>query len=151
MSRVTILGATGSLGTSALDLIGRKLGAAVIFIATSASCVAAYTLESNMVLMTIALGGAIFGASAVLPVLNAFTAELFPTHLRGDAFAWSNNLLGRLGYVAAPAVVGVAAGSMGWGIPVALTAVGPIIALVLILLLLPETRGKELEETAMMH
>jgi putative MFS transporter len=134
-----------------LDLIGRKVGAVIIFLATSASCIAAYTLEGNIVLMTIALGGAIFGASAVLPVLNAFTTELFPTHLRGDAFAWANNLFGRLGYVAAPAFVGIAAEAYGWGLPVALTAIGPIIALVLILVLLPETRGKELEETSMMH
>ena len=42
---------------------------------------------------------AIFGASAVLSVLNAYNTELFPTELRGDAFASSNNLLGRIGYV----------------------------------------------------
>jgi putative MFS transporter len=100
--------------------------------------------------MTIAVMGAVFGASAVLPVLNAYNAELFPTHLRGDAFAWSNNLLGRIGYVIAPAGVGLAAGTYGWGLPVALTAVGPVLALVLILWLLPETRGKELEETSAM-
>jgi putative MFS transporter len=85
----------------------------------------------------------------VLPVLNAFTAELFPTDLRGDAFAWSNNLLGRVGYVLSPALVGVLAGRFGsWGPAVQLTVIGPVIALVLMLLWLPETRARELEETA---
>ncbi len=132
----------------ALDWIGRRLSAAIIFVVTAVSCVLAYTLEGNTVLMTVAVCGAIFGASAVLPVLNAYNTELFPTELRGDAFAWANNLLGRLGYVAAPAVVGLAAQTHGWGLPVALTAIGPILALILILWLLPETRGKELEETS---
>lgn len=131
-----------------LDRVGRRMGAAIIFLATAVSCVAAYTLESNLVLITLAVLGAVFGASAVLPVLNAYTTELFPTHLRSDAFAWSNNLLGRTGYVIAPALVGPAAAVWGWGLPVAMTAIGPLLALVLILWLLPETRGKELEETA---
>lgn len=131
-----------------LDRIGRRAGATIIFVATSLSCVAAYTVEEGRVAMTLAVLGAVFGASAVLPVLNAFTTELFPTHLRSDAFAWSNNLLGRIGYVLAPAGVGLAAGTYGWGPPVALTAIGPLLALALILWLLPETRGKELEETA---
>lgn len=131
-----------------LDRVGRRRGATVIFLATSASCVAAYTLDQNMVAMTFAVLGAVFGASAVLPVLNAFTTELFPTHLRGDAFAWSNNLLGRIGYVVAPSLVGAAAEIYGWGPPVAVTAIGPLLALALILWLLPETSGRELEETA---
>jgi putative MFS transporter len=134
-----------------LDWLGRRMGAVIIFTIASASCVAAYTLTENKILITIAVCGAIFGGSSVLPVLNAYTTELFPTELRGDAFAWSNNLLGRLGYVAAPAMVGFAAQTYGWGLPIALTAVGPVIALALILWLLPETRGKELEETALMH
>lgn len=131
-----------------IDRVGRKIGASVIFLVASASCVVAYTATESRVVMTVAVLGAVFGASAVLPVLNAYNAELFPTELRGDAFAWSNNLLGRIGYVLAPAGVGLAAGSWGWGPPIAWTAVGPLLALVLILFWLPETRGRELEQTA---
>lgn len=134
-----------------LDRIGRRVGAVIIFGVTAVSCLAAYTLDDNLALITLAVLGAVFGASAVLPVLNAFNTELFPTDLRGDAFAWSNNLLGRIGYVIAPAVVGFAANTYGWGPPVALTAIGPVIALGLILVWMPETRGKELEETAAIH
>lgn len=130
-----------------LDVMGRRAGAVVIFVLTAVGVVLAYTLHARWAL-TAALGLGIFGSSAVLPVLNAFTAELFPTALRSDAFAWANNLLGRVGYVLAPLAVGVAAGTYGWGPSVAATAVGPLLALVIILAKLPETRGRELEDTA---
>lgn len=130
-----------------IDWIGRKKSAVIIFVATALSAVGAYT-TTHPTLLFVSVVGAIFGASAVLPVLNAFSTELFPTHLRGSAFAWSNNLLGRIGYVLAPTMVGVAAGTFGWGPSVAVTAVGPFAAMILILLWLPETRGKDLDETS---
>ncbi len=129
------------------DRFGRKPIATFVFLATALGCVGAYTAESTPLLVVSAIL-AVFGCSAILPVLNAFNTELFPTDLRGDAFAWSNNLLGRIGYVLSPLVVGVAADRFGWGPSVALTAIGPVIALVLILRWLPETSGRELEETS---
>jgi putative MFS transporter len=133
-----------------LDQIGRRRGAVVIFSFAVAGILGAYGFHDRW-LLTGALVFAIFGASAVLPVLNAFTAELFPTELRGDAFAWSNNLLGRIGYVASPALVGVLATRFGsWGPAVQLTVVGPVVAVVLMLLWLPETASKDLSETATM-
>ncbi len=130
-----------------LDVIGRRAGGAVIFVLGAAGVYGCYTLEGFWPL-TLCLIFGIFGASAVPPVLNAFTTELFPTTLRGDAFAWSNNLLGRLGYVLSPFVVGAAAEQVGWGPAVSATAAFQLASLVLILLLLPETSRRELEETA---
>ncbi len=130
-----------------LDVAGRRVGAAIIFVLTSVGVGLAYTLHGRVPL-TAALVLAIFGVSAVLPVLNAFTAELFPTEMRSDAFAWCNNLLGRVGYVAAPVIVGRVAETTGWGPAVASTAVFPLLALVVILAKLPETQGRELEETS---
>ncbi len=130
-----------------LDLIGRRMGAVVIFGLASAGIFGCYTLHGQWPL-TLTLVFAIFGASAVLPVLNAYNAELFPTELRGDAFAWSNNLIGRIGYVLSPIGVGYAAGHFGWGASVRVTAIFPILAVLLILWLLPETTARELEDTA---
>jgi putative MFS transporter len=130
-----------------LDRIGRRLGALVIFATAAAGVLASYTLTSRAGL-TVGLTLGIFGASAVLPVLNAYTTELFPTALRSDAFAWSNNLLGRIGYVLSPLAVGLVAEEVGWGRAVGGTAVFPLVALALIWLMLPETRGRELEETS---
>ncbi len=130
-----------------LDVVGRRAGAVVIFALTSLGVVLAYTLHGRLAL-TAALGVAIFGTSGVLPVLNAFTSELFPTEARGDAFALANNLLGRTSYVAAPFVVGALARPLGWSLAISVTAVGPLLALAVILARLPETRGRELEDTA---
>ena len=130
-----------------VDALGRRRGASLVFVAASASVFGAYTLESHAAL-TAALVAGVFGTSAVLPVLNAYTAELFPTALRSDAFAWANNLLGRVGAVVAPVVIGGAAHAYGWGPAVAATAAGPLVALGLILWRLPETGGRELEDTS---
>ncbi|WP_437679185.1 MFS transporter [Sorangium sp. So ce131] len=130
-----------------IDVAGRRRGAVVIYTLTAAGVLGAYALPTQAGL-TVALIFAIFGASGVLPVLNAYTTELFPTHFRSDAVAWSNNLLGRITYILSPIGLGIAAERVGWGRAVSTTAVFPLIALVLILWLLPETRGKELEETS---
>ncbi len=127
-----------------IDTLGRRWGATVIFVSCSVSVVAMYQLEGKWALTGMLILG-IFGVSAVLPVLNAFTTELFPTRVRSDAFAWANNILGRVGYVGAPFLVGVMAESLGWGLSVSLTALGPALALALIWLWLPETSGLELE------
>jgi putative MFS transporter len=130
-----------------LDVIGRKRGAAVIFLLGTGGILGCYSLHGFWPLTACLVLG-IFGASAVLPVLNAFTAELFPTSLRADAFAWSNNLLGRSTYVLSPLLIGWAAKRIHWGPAMQLTTIGPLLALVLILVLLPETKSKELDETA---
>ncbi|MEW6270684.1 MAG: MFS transporter, partial [Thermodesulfobacteriota bacterium] len=90
-----------------LDVIGRRRGAAVVFSMAALGVFAGYTLESPAAL-TAALVVGIFGTGSVLPVLNTYTAELFPTALRSEAWAWSNNLIGRTAYLASPLAVGVA-------------------------------------------
>lgn len=130
-----------------LDGVGRRRGAVAIYALTACGVVGAYTLEGQWPL-TVALVFGIFGASAVLPPLNAWTTELFPTSLRTDAYAWANYLLGRISYVLAPLIAGQAAGVWGWGPAVSATAVGPLIAIGLILWWMPETKGLELEETS---
>jgi putative MFS transporter len=130
-----------------LDRWGRRRGAVLIYSVCAVFVVLAYQLHGFWAL-TFCLAAAIFAAIALLALLNAYTTELFPTEMRADAFAWSNNLLGRIGYVIAPGLVGLAAGHIGWGSAVSLTVVFVVAALVLILVLLPETSRRELEETA---
>lgn len=130
-----------------LDVIGRRRGAAVVFSLAALGVFFGYTLESPLAL-TAALVVGIFGTGSVLPVLNTYTAELFPTELRSEAWAWANNLIARTAYLVSPLAVGVAAESFGFGPTLAATALFPLLALVLILALLPETVGRELEETA---
>ncbi len=130
-----------------LDAIGRKRGAVVIYLATVLGVLGAYTLSGVGPLMLCMTVG-IFGINAVLTVLNAFMTELFPTEVRGNAVAWSNNLIGRLGYVFSPLALGAVVGQLGWGLPMRLTTLFPLLALVLIFAWLPETNARELEETS---
>jgi putative MFS transporter len=133
-----------------LDRLGRRRGALLIFLVGAAGIALAYTLHGQWPL-TAALVFALFGVTAVLPVLNSYTTELFPTELRGDAYAWSNNLLGRFGYVLSPLVVGMLAQRTSWSVAVASTAGFLVLAVALILARFPETRGRELEETSALH
>ena len=130
-----------------LDAVGRRRGGAVIYATLVCGVFGAYSLHGRAAL-TAALALAVFGSSAFFAVLNAYSTELFPTERRAAAFAWSNNLLGRIGYVLSPPVVGFAAERAGWGAAVRSTTVFPLLALVLLLLWMPETRGRELEDTA---
>lgn len=130
-----------------IDVLGRRRGALLVFSVFCAGVVGTYLSESRVVI-TASLVFATFGVSAVLAVLNAYGSELFPTEIRADSYAWANNLIGRVGYVIGPVVVGLAADTVGWGPAVTATAGMAALALVLILTLLPETGSRELEETA---
>lgn len=128
-----------------IDLVGRRIGATLILTLTSLGVYGSYSLAPGA-LLTIALTFAVIGVSAVLTALNAFTTELFPTEVRGSAFAFSNNILGRTGYWVSPFVVGAIANQTGWGLPLRVAALFPLVAVGLVWLWLPETRGVELEE-----
>lgn len=128
-----------------IDRVGRRIGASLILISTSLGVYGSYSLPPG-VFLTVALTFAVIGVSAVLTALNAFTTELFPTPLRGSAFAFSNNILGRTGYWISPFVVGAIANQTGWGLPLRVAALFPLIAVALVWLWLPETRGVELED-----
>jgi putative MFS transporter len=131
----------------AVDRFGRRRSAIAIFSTTAIGAFGAYTAH-GYALLTLSLALGVIGVNAVLTVMNAFTTELFPTAYRADAFAWSNNLLGRVSYWLSPLAVGVSAHAWGWGVTLRSSAVFPLLALVLILARLPETRGKALEETS---
>jgi putative MFS transporter len=152
VSKVIVIAAVGSLplvfaSGKLLDVVGRKRGAVVVFAAVVGSTLLAYNAH-GFAWLTLGVTGSIFSSSAIFPVLNAFTLELFPTALRADAFGWANNVLGKLGYVVGPLLVGLGAERVGYGVSLSLTSIFPLFALLLILLKLPETRGRELEDTS---
>lgn len=128
-----------------LDAIGRRKGAVIIYLAAVLGVLGAYTFW-GVVPLLICMTVGIFGINAVLTVLNTFMTELFPTEARGNAAAWSNNLIGRIGYVLSPLAIGQVVQEYGWGVPLRLTTLFPLAALGLIFLWLPETRGRELED-----
>ena len=130
-----------------LDTLGRRRASVLIYLSVVAGTAGCY-LAAPPMLVLISLVLAMGGITATGSVLAAYNAELFPTELRSDAFGWSNHLFGRTAQVVTPVLVGYAAESVGWAKAVASTVVFPALALALILLTLPETRGRELEDIA---
>jgi putative MFS transporter len=130
-----------------LDRIGRRKGAVLIMIGATLATIGSSSFDHRGVILS-ALTLCVITATGSQVVLNAFNAELFPTELRSSSFAWSNNLLGRIGMVASPALVGMLAERSGYVVALQAIAVFPLLALLLIVGMLPETRGRELEDTA---
>ena len=84
-----------------------------------------------------------------IQIANTITAELFPTELRASAGAVAHNLLGRLGMVVGPPLVGAAAAAVGsTGEAVALLSLANLALVPLALWLVPETRGVEIAQSA---
>lgn len=130
-----------------LDRAGRRRSAVLIYGTAIFGVLFAFS-TSGWPKLTLGLFLSMFAVAATQPLLHAFNTELFPTELRGDAFAWSNNLLGRLGPVFTPYLLGLAAEQYGWGSTIRVTIAGPILALLILLATLPETSGRELEATS---
>lgn len=129
-----------------MDSIGRKPTAAIFLTGGSIFTVCAFqavTYELVAVFMIIAT----FFVGVFTVIGASFTNELFPTAIRANATAWGNNIIGRLGQVAAPAIVGSIAIPLGSvGNAASVMALAPLAAVVLILLFLPETRNREIQD-----
>jgi MFS family permease len=139
------LGLAGLLvGRWAADHLGRRPAAAASQTLVGLAGVLTYRGGSAA-----AIGGyllSIFAASAFAPAGGALAAELFPTSSRATAAGWLT-VAGVLGAVSGLVVFGALVDAGGFalaalvvGLPVALTGG--------LYLLLPETRGMELEESA---
>jgi MFS family permease len=86
---------------------------------------------------------------AVWTISATISAEVFPTSMRATANAVANNLLGRIGMVAAPACIGLLVSRVG-SVGAAVAVLSPLawVCIPLVWLWLPETRKKSLEEIA---
>jgi len=78
---------------------------------------------------------------------SALSSELFPTGARATGYCLTVQVFGQLGWMLAPLAVGELSIDLGGlGKAASLFAVGPLIGIVLLLTMVPETRGKSLEE-----
>lgn len=151
VSRCIMIAALGStpllFGIGRLLELGRRKASILVYTLLILGTIGCYNLTNeNLLIASLILS--FFAVSGVVPILNAYTVELFPTEMRANAFAWCNSLLGRLGYVFSPLLVGFAALHVGYGMAVTATAIFPLIALIIILKKLPETAGLSLETTS---
>ena len=128
-----------------MDAIGRRFTGVVFFLGSAASLIWAFTAHEPYMIPAIAT--AMFFIFALLPIASTYNAELFPTEVRANAQAWCNYLFGRPAQVVAPFIIGSLSGFVGGIGPATCTlAVGPFLAVFLVLLFLPETKGIQLDK-----
>jgi MFS family permease len=142
---VVIAGSFAGYMTAAYltDRMGRK-GTLILFAVCSFVAVLCYTNapigNSVMLILGFPLG---FFASGSFSPMGAFFTELFPTPLRASGQGFSYNL-GRGAGALFPTFVGFFSGRFSLGTSIAAFAVVAYLAMILGVLLLPETRGREL-------
>ncbi len=141
------IGLTGYLVSGKLmDILGRKPTGAIFYFGASVSiCWAFQAVDPIQMYISVAFG--VFFLTSFLPICSTYTTELFPTEMRANASAWTNNMIGRIGCVIAPALVGQLALILGTtGNALTAIAIGPFIMVFFIVFFFPETKQKELEE-----
>ncbi len=126
------------------DQLGRKR-TLVSFAACSFLAIVAYTFlpisNSVMLVLGFPLG---FFASGVFSPIGAFFTELFPNRVRGSGQGFSYNVGRGIGALF-PTLVGYLSARMGLGHAISAFAVVAYLTMILATLLLPETRGRELQ------
>jgi len=129
-----------------LDLIGRRGTAALFYVCAG---IAEFTLFRSSTHSTIlfAYMATMFSYQASRTATSAFSAELFPTSARATGYSLCVQVVGQLGWTFSPVVAGLLSDWMGGlGKAASLFGVAPILGAILVLTLVPETRGKTLEE-----
>jgi MFS family permease len=130
-------------GAYLTDRLGRRK-TLILFAVCSFLTVIAYTYlpisNSVMLLLGFPLG---FFASGSFSPFGAFLTELFPSRLRGSGQGFSYNFGRGIGALF-PTLVGYLSASVALGHAIAIFAVAAYLIMVLAVLLLPETRGKDL-------
>ncbi|WP_165491799.1 MFS transporter [Egibacter rhizosphaerae] len=133
------------VGRFVADRLGRRAAAASTMALAAVMAVVAYS--DGFLAFAVGYLTSIVAMSAYTPAGGALDTEVFPTSVRSTAGGW----------LAASGVVGSVLGLFGFGVlvdvtgsfaPAALLVCGPAAVLALLYGLLPETRGRELEETA---
>jgi len=145
---VVIAGSFAGYLTSAhlADRLGRRL-TLVLFAAGSAITVLLYTVVPISDAVTLGLGFPLgFFPSGSFSPMGAFFSELFPTTIRGSGQGFAYNFGRGVGAVS-PALVGYFSVYLHLGQAIAICAASAYLLMVLAALLLPETRGADLEAT----
>ena len=126
------------------DRLGRKR-TLILFAVCSFVTVTAYTFLpiSNGLMLVLGFPLGFFASGSFSPV-GAFFTELFPSRLRGSGQGFSYNF-GRAVGALFPTLVGYLSARITLGHAISAFAVVAYLVMILAVLLLPETKGKELQ------
>lgn len=135
LAGMVIIGLNGRL----LDKLGRKGAALVIITVGVVATIVQFNAQNFYVIILFGMIAAGF-VNSFLIVASTLTNELFPTEIRANATAWTNNIIGRLGQILVPSMIGILTVSMSIGHAVSVAMLMPLISLILILVFLPDTK-----------
>lgn len=122
-----------------LDAIGRKKTAYLTFSLGALAVIGVYQAQQFIHVLVIQII-AVFFVGTFTVICATFTNELFPTSIRANATAWGNNIVGRIGQIVAPALVGMLQVQVhGIGNAVSILALAPFVCVCVVALFLPET------------
>ncbi len=142
-----LMGAAGTLISGwLLDRVGRRVTMVVFFLGAG---VAMYCMFQSAEHEAILAGfmATMFAYQGARTANAALSAELFPTGARATGFCLTVQGVGQLGWTLAPLAVGLLKNPMGGlGNAAALFAAGPVAGALIVLALVPETKGKTLEQ-----
>lgn len=124
------------------DKFGRRI-TFIIFFAMAAIMVPLYGFSQDPSKLLLLGPLVAFFGSGYFSGFGAVLAELFPTEIRATGQGFCYNF-GRAVAASAPFTIGVLATTMGLGVAFSITSVAFGLAAVLVLIFLPETKGREL-------
>jgi putative MFS transporter len=125
------------------DSIGRKRAAILYLALGPALAITCYQATGWWTIAACWIG--IQTLMGIWVVANTLTVELFPTEVRAAANGLTLSLIGRSGFVLAPALTGTLAVSFdSTGHAVSLLALVNLLAIPIVVFAIPETRGLDL-------
>ena len=128
-----IIGFNGKL----LDMLGRKRAAVLIIVVGAVFSILTYMVNNTVAVLAFNVVS-VGCLNSFLIVGSTLTNELFPTEIRGNAMAWSNNIFGRLGQILVPVFIGSLAVVMSLGHAIAIAMALPVVSLLFIVVFIPK-------------
>jgi len=127
------------------DRFGRRLVGCGFGMAAVLGAIGFFWLPGGVPVLLPCMSLTVVGQLGSYPVLQTYTSELFPTSVRSSASAWANlaSVVGRSVSLGLGAVLLLQVSSPATA---TILGIGPIIAIVMIALLFPDTHGRELED-----
>jgi len=141
------MGSIGSmLSGLMMDRLGRKFTTSFFYAMSAGAMYVLFTSDSFAAIMA---GEVVtmFAYQAARTATSALSTELFPTAIRATGYSLCVQVIGQVCWMLSPVVIGLLSKPLGGlGNASSIFAVGPLIGIVVVLFLIPETRGKTLEE-----